>query len=146
MAYSVTVSGRQMILESCCNCGVEFCFPEAIYRDAQDNKGPNGRSIKCPNGHGFHYTGETEAEKMRRQRDQARQEVARVEQEKADALAKADKADRALKRHKKRSAAGTCPCCQRTFANMAQHMKQQHPAYVRDQGAKVVPLKAREIA
>jgi hypothetical protein len=35
----------------------------------------------------------------------------------------------------------TMTCCQRTFSNMATHMKRQHPDYVEQQGAKIVPLK-----
>jgi hypothetical protein len=47
-----------------------------------------------------------------------------------------------IKRIKKRAAAGTCPCCQRSFSNMATHMKRQHPDYVKESGANVVPIKA----
>jgi hypothetical protein len=43
---------------------------------------------------------------------------------------------------KKRTSAGTCPCCTRTFANMAEHMKKQHPDFVAEGGANVVRLKA----
>lgn len=32
-------------------------------------------------------------------------------------------------RLKNRIAAGVCPCCQRTFVNLARHMKGQHPNY-----------------
>lgn len=34
-----------------------------------------------------------------------------------------------LTKVKKRIAAGVCPCCRRTFQNLASHMKGQHPGY-----------------
>lgn len=52
-----------------------------------------------------------------------------------------DRAQQAA-RIKKRAAAGTCPCCKRTFSNMAEHMKKEHAAFVVETGAKVVPIKA----
>jgi hypothetical protein len=59
------------------------------------------------------------------------------------ASVRAEKAERKVKKLTKRTAAGTCPCCQRTFSNMAEHMKHQHPQFVADTGAKVVPIKRR---
>jgi uncharacterized small protein (DUF1192 family) len=32
-------------------------------------------------------------------------------------------------RTKKRVAAGVCPCCNRTFENLARHMAGEHPGY-----------------
>ena len=34
-----------------------------------------------------------------------------------------------LTRQRKRSVAGTCPCCNRTFQQLARHMKSKHPKY-----------------
>lgn len=48
-------------------------------------------------------------------------------------------AEAQARRLKKRAAAGTCPCCKRSFSNMATHMRKQHPAYVADN---VVKLRA----
>ncbi len=91
-------------------------------------------------GHSLSYKESTE-EKLRRERDRLQQQMARVEQEATEARKRAEKAEKATKRLQKRTAAGTCPCCQRTFANMAEHMKHQHPEFVSETGAKVVPLK-----
>jgi len=137
---NITHFGILLITERCYKCKTPFAMSETTYRAAQERKGE--LEFFCPNGHKQYYVqGETEEQKLRRERDNLKQQMARVEQERDEANAIAEKNQRALKRHKKRASAGTCPCCQRTFANMAAHMKQQHPTYVQEQGAKVVPLK-----
>lgn len=131
-----------LVTEICYRCNVHFALPETLYQVLlqQREKG----SFYCPHGHSQHYvTGESNLDKMRRERDRAKQEQARLADLHAAAEARADKADRALKRHKKRAAAGTCPCCQRTFSALAEHMKKQHPDFVAETGANVVPLKRK---
>ena len=34
-------------------------------------------------------------------------------------------------RQKKRAAAGVCPCCNRTFKQLARHMERKHPNYTK---------------
>lgn len=98
-------------------------------------------SFFCSYGHKqFYVQGESEAAKLRRERDRLAQRVAQVEDERNEAQQAAAKAERATKRLKKRAAAGTCPCCQRTFLNMTAHMKGQHPEFV---GDNVVKLKQK---
>lgn len=115
------------------DCGISFAVPEWWHKGKRETH----TTFYCPNGHGQHFSSESEAERLRRERDIARQQIARVEQERIDALAtanaqkdRADKAEAATKRLKRRVAAGTCPCCQRTFTNMARHMKTKHPNVV----------------
>lgn len=126
-----------------CWCGTPFMLPERLLESARNS----GHTIYCPHGHAVAWK-ETEADKLRRERDRLKQDQARLEDEKRAAWATANqqaeraaKAERKVKTLTKRAAAGTCPCCQRTFANMAQHMKHQHPDYVAETGAKVVPIK-----
>lgn len=119
--------------ESCTTCYIIFGIPDELHRQAIRQ----GAAVQfwCPAGHKNYY-GEGEVEKERRARQRAEQENARLEQEAVNAINARHKAERALKRHKTRSAAGVCPCCTRTFSNMARHMKSEHPDY------NVVPLKA----
>lgn len=137
-----TIKGQDFHYEDCCTCGVNFLYPAAIYNTTLERRGNGGHPFYCPNGHRLVRTGETEADKLRRERDRLKQNEARLEQEKADALAAAEAAQKALARHKKRSAAGTCPCCSRTFRQLAAHMKNKHPQWANEAGGKVVPLKA----
>lgn len=126
---------------TCCNtdCGISFAVPAWWYRGKLENHS----WWYCPNGHHQHFPAETALEKAWRERDIAKQQVARAEQEAATATRRAEKAEREQRLAKKRTAAGTCPCCQRTFANMATHMKREHPQFVEATGAKVIPMKGK---
>lgn len=128
------------LVHETCWCGMPFMLPSALQYQARNR----GHTIYCPLGHTIVWK-ETEADKLRRERDNLKQQIARVEDEKQREVSlandRATRAERETKRIKKRAAAGTCPCCQRTFSNMATHMKRQHPDYVKETGANVVPIK-----
>lgn len=124
-----------------CWCGTPFSLPKQLLDSAQKA----GHTIYCPHGHTVVWK-ETEVDRLRRERDRLKQDAARLEDERRAAEQEAtisregwDKAEREAKRLRKRASAGTCPCCQRTFSNMATHMKRQHPQF---EAVNVVPLKA----
>lgn len=132
----------ELELETCW-CGMPFMLSKDLRYQARNR----GHTIYCPLGHTITWK-ETEETRLRRERDRLKQDQARLEDEKRwaeqqaqMARERADKAEKATKRLKKRASAGTCPCCNRTFANMAQHMKHQHPELLSENGTKVVPLK-----
>jgi hypothetical protein len=127
------------VVLTCCHkdCGISFAVPSWWHKGKRETH----TWFYCPNGHQQHFSSESDIEKARRERDIARQQVARAEQEAAEARRGWEKAEREAKKLKKRASAGTCPCCQRTFSNMATHMKREHPQFVADGGAKVVPIK-----
>lgn len=146
---TVILNGERHTVTQCGTCGVHHTVPELVYETQQREGGFH----TCPNGHSRGWkTGaeQKEQEQIRRERDRLKQDAARLEEENRQAWAsatalreRADKAEKAAKRLKKRSSAGTCPCCSRTFSNMAEHMKHQHPQFVADGGAKVVTIKRR---
>lgn len=130
----------------CCTCKTDIYMPDALYEAARKT---SKITFYCPYGHPQVFAqGETESDKLRRERDRLAQQIA----ERDDAI----RSERDMRRHterqlyaqrgqvtklKKRAAAGACPCCQRTFSNMATHMKTEHPDYVKETGANVVQLK-----
>lgn len=126
---------------TCCSagCGIVFAVPQWWQKKRRDDH----TTWYCPNGHGQSYTSDNAEEKLRRERDSLKQQLARVEDEKREAIAAKD---REIKQAKRRAAAGTCPCCARSFSNMAEHMKKQHPAFVAEAVNKVVPMKRRKAA
>jgi hypothetical protein len=141
------IEGARFHFRECITCGVRHAMPAVlIERDRA-----KGGYRYCPNGHQQGWSTEaSEGTMIRRERDRLKQEAARLEEENRQAWAAAaslrertDKAEKATKRLKKRTSAGTCPCCNRTFGNMAEHMKHQHPEFVEDGGAKVVPIKRK---
>lgn len=143
----VHINGERHVVNQCGTCAVWHTIPEIVYNSYR----AEGGFWHCPNGHqrGFRKgEDEIKQEEIRRERDKLKQDAARLEDEKRAAWAtaneqaeRAKKAERKVKTLTKRAAAGTCPCCQRSFSNMAEHMKHQHPEFVAETGAKVVPIK-----
>lgn len=120
------VGGVEFFTESCCNCGMPFAMTVNFERQRRADR----QLFYCPAGHGQHYTGPSEADKLRadleRQRqivDAERARAARVEQER-------DQVARAHNRMRTRVFNGVCPCCNRTFQNLLQHMKTEHAGEV----------------
>lgn len=137
----VILSGERHVVTQCGTCAVWHTVPEIVW----DSQVREGGFHTCPNGHSRGWkkgSEQREQEEVRRERDRLKQDAARLEEEASLARVRAEKAEAATKRLKKRASAGTCPCCSRTFQNMSTHMKRQHPEFVQDGGAKVVQIKA----
>ena len=96
----------------------------------------DGKDFHCPAGHNQHFTQKDTLEK--KNASLARQ-VAQERKRTNDALAEAahfrksrDGMKGALSKSKKkleRVKEGVCPCCNRSFVNLARHMKGQHPEF-----------------
>lgn len=123
-----------LYISDCAHCGVPFGIPKAMERRRRQD----GRSFYCPNGHSlFFSTNETEEEKLKkkllrkqREAEVQRQRAVRAEQ---DAAAKREQMEAALEeveRTRKRTAGGVCPCCNRSFEELANHIRSKHPDYV----------------
>jgi hypothetical protein len=106
-----------------CWCGIALAIPSNLNRVMHDE----GKSAYCPLGHSFVY-GETNADKLEaeRKRHKATRDLLAAE-ERSHSTTRGH-----LTRAKKRSAAGVCPCCNRTFSQLARHMSAKHPDYVRE--------------
>lgn len=128
--------------EKCWKCKADMWLPSALYEAAQAARGKI--SFYCAYGHGQIYAeGEAEETKLRRERDQLKQEQARLldnlnasernrqraELTAIEAQASERKAKKTLVSLKKRAAAGVCPCCNRTFSALAQHVATKHPTF-----------------
>ncbi|GAA4681275.1 hypothetical protein [Phytohabitans rumicis] len=123
-----------LVAIDCCSCGVVFGLSEGHHRQLRRT----GQRFFCPNGHSQSYT-ETEADRLRKQlatveqqRDRARANATHY-QDQAEATERVLRATRGqVTKLKKRVANGVCPCCNRSFANLARHMAGQHPDYAGD--------------
>ncbi len=108
----------------CCKCGVWFGIEAEFHKNLRRDKG----TFYCTNGHGQSYC-ENEADKLRRERDRLQQQLAC----KNDKIIEQANTIIAYKgqviKLQKRAKTGTCPCCQRTFTNMARHMQTKHPDF-----------------
>jgi hypothetical protein len=97
----------------------------------------SGRLFCCPWGHSAVFSeGEPEIDTIRRERDQLKQRIAYKEDMIREAEARAERERRRANGYKghatritKRAKAGVCPCCNRTFKQLAQHMANKHPQF-----------------
>jgi hypothetical protein len=130
-----------LVVVACCTCGIVYAIPQSLRSSALEYRGDktNGWRLVCPLGHEWWYVGETEVERERRLRRQAADRAGRAAHERDQAQAQA-RAERAAKtrfknqrnRERARTRAGVCPCCGRTFRQLARHMKSQHPDWPDD--------------
>lgn len=123
----VLCSGVRCEVSESITCGVVYTVPEVV----MDQQRKAGGYHYCPNGHQQGWgKGETENDKIRRERDLLIQRIAQKDDELRDKeRLLADERKKAAK-VKKRSAHGICPCCNRTVSQMARHMKSKHPDFI----------------
>lgn len=106
----------------CCNCHVIFAMPQ----EWDDHFRKTHQRFFCPVGHSQSYADESAIEKAKR--EELRLQAALNSERHARTVAEKaqKKAELQKRRLEKRIAAGVCPCCNRMFGNLADHMKTQH--------------------
>lgn len=112
----------------CCTCDIPFGVPVSWKKKRRALRDV----FHCPNGHRQHFTGKTENECLRERliHAEANEKFHRSRASAAEKTAAAYKG-LATKRKKKlnRVQEGVCPCCNRTFQNLARHMASKHPEH-----------------
>ena len=142
--YTISLN---MITMRCANCGVMFGVPKEFDQKRRDD----GNKFYCPNGHCNVYR-KTEADKLREQLLKTQRRVADEQRRALRAKGRADQLDKQYHRVRQRIMAGVCPCCNRTFQNVARHMATKHPELspgqrlrtLRDAFGLIQPALARE--
>lgn len=119
----------EFVREECCNCHMIFLVTRGFHQAMKDR----GAFFHCPAGHRQHYTKTTVQEKQE-QLEREQRAAASLRENLVAAQRAQQKAERALTRHKKRAAAGICPCCNRTVSQLAAHMKSKHGDFMQLQG------------
>ena len=122
----------------CANCAIMFGVPTRFDKDRRNDH----QSFYCPMGHINIYKGETEAEKMRRERDIYIQRVAQRDDEIKRQKSLREVAERQtaaargqVTKIKKRVGAGMCPHCRRTFSQLTNHVRMMHPKEMKCEAA-----------
>lgn len=117
--------------QDCVECFVKFGVPVGFTARRREDK----RTFFCPNGHPMSYT-QSEADKLRQERDRLKQntgyledQVRRQREMREAAERRASAARGQVTRLKNRAAAGVCPCCNRTFVQLARHMATKHKGF-----------------
>lgn len=130
--YGTSVEMKTVI---CYKCSIPFAMPERLnewLRRSQD-------SFFCPNGHIQAYVKSTEQilkEKIERQKQEFESKKSSLERTIERTIEQRDNVikDRTVLKGKltkqtNRIKNGVCPCCNRTFQNLMDHMKKQHPEF-----------------
>ena len=122
----------------CAECSILFGIPSRFDKDRREDH----KSFYCPMGHVNIYRGETEAEKMRRERDMAIQRLAQKDDEIKQQRSLREVAERQtaaargqVTKIKKRVGAGMCPHCRRTFSQLTNHVRMMHPQEMKCEAA-----------
>jgi hypothetical protein len=112
-------------LHECPVCGVPYGLTDGY----EERRRHDHKTFYCPNGHTLSYDRENREEKLKRQLEQTSSQLARTQ----SSLETSRRSKAAIKgqltKTKRRVANGVCPCCNRTFADLAAHMHGQHPEY-----------------
>ena len=107
-------------------CGGTFAVPETALKNWENTH----NDWTCPFcGTGQYFAGESDKERLKRELESERNcnKVLRDNLEFERRCVAAHKA--AKTKLKKRISSGVCPCCDRTFKQLARHMKDKHPDY-----------------
>lgn len=120
----------------CCACGIVFAFDASLMRQRRRDH----QTFYCPAGHSLSFNGESDIDKLKKQLKLERQAVDQLRAEVTHQRDQREATERSLRatraahtRTKNRIAAGVCPCCARTFRDLAEHMSNKHPAYVEEE-------------
>lgn len=117
---------------NCWKCACVFGINEAT-REARVE---DHEAFYCTNGHANYYNGETAKQRAEKAAQRAQELLAQERERTTELRERVARKERQLSaaagritRIKNRVAAGVCPCCNRTFENLARHMKGQHPDF-----------------
>jgi hypothetical protein len=130
-AVVLTFTTRVTKLCECITCRVPVFVTETTESELRNN----GRSFYCHNGHSMSYT-ETETMRLQKQIENLKQREQWALEGKARALESARHQEARARTYKgkvtqlkRRVGNGVCPCCKRTFSQLARHMACKHPEY-----------------
>lgn len=132
MIFNTFTHTQTMVIETCCNCQMTFAITKDFYDRCQ---GDSDEWFYCPRGHRQHYS-KGEMQKLRQELKSQQESIEYLRNANSrlhDAVAQKNLEIRAQKaaktRLKNRVKNGVCPCCNRTFQNLADHMATQHPDF-----------------
>ncbi len=115
-----------------CWCGIQHAVPQSFLATVRSD---SKKSIFCPLGHSGSFS-ETETDQLRKQLANETAKLLRSQSFHDQTKAALQETERKLiaqkgatTRIKNRVKHGVCPCCKRTFGNLANHMNSQHPDF-----------------
>lgn len=132
-ANDISAGITKIEAHDCANCGVVFGLDTRF----ANRRRKDGRGFYCPNGHSLSWEKSIEEEqrtlRLREQLDAARSLAERESERRRTAEAERAAARGQVTRLRKRIGNGVCPCCNRTFADLGQHIAGEHPEFRLDE-------------
>lgn len=123
--------GVELEMLSFCSCGISHAMPSIYVNERRADH----KSFYCPNGHAQHFPSQTQEEQLRKCLANANKEIEYQRERASTANANAKHFEARANGYKgqaaklkRRAAAGLCGFCSRTFANVSEHVKTEHPA------------------
>lgn len=111
---------------TCFSCGVRFAMQNNFY----DMRLRDGYTFYCPAGHGQIFTARRDGlDKLKREKQALQSQLSWAATEAEEAKRQRREARTKLTKFKNRVANGVCPCCHRTFKQLAAHMTNKHPDF-----------------
>lgn len=135
MSETIVFTGSLTVVT--CWCGMRHAVPTEL-REFQLREHQNGRhkTVYCPLGHEYSPAGESKCHQLSRQLEAEKKRTAAAIASHDQTRAALREKDRELiaqkgvnTKLKKRVGNGVCPCCGRTFKQLARHMESKHPEY-----------------
>jgi len=128
---TLTYTDTLTVIE-CGSCHISFAVPGDFDRDRRRDK----KLFSCPSGCRISYLGEREEDRLWRlvmDRDEAlareRQSTEYARQRAQTAIRSRNAMKGQVTKVKNRVAKGICPCCNRSFPQLAAHMESEHPDF-----------------
>jgi len=130
MSFVFTIN-QSMKATDCCMCGITFAMTKNYYNDRLED----GNGFYCPAGHEQIFT-DSEVQKLEREIKWKDKQLERTQYLLNSAKGMLRYTENSLRstrgahtKTKKRIANGVCPCCKRSFRQLARHMHTQHPEF-----------------
>lgn len=114
----------------CGECGGVYAI-QSRYREQKKHYGGFWTCPYCASSWGYPKE-KSEIERLKRQVESERKRTEWAQTEARNAENRRRAAQGQVTRIKNRVGKGVCPCCNRTFQNLHQHMKKQHPEWVKE--------------
>lgn len=114
--------------ETCCACHMVFAMTSDFERARREDR----KTFYCPAGHQQHYIGLSESDKLRNELKRKEEELNAAQSRALKAQATLSNVAKAHHKMRQRVMNGVCPCCNRSFENLRNHMKTEHSDFGQD--------------
>lgn len=119
------VFGVEFSTETCACCSIQFAMPSDFMR----RRRRDGKYFYCPKGHQLHYDPVDKERQLEEKLEAANRRLAESVTRANIAENQRDGLRRSQMRLRERIKNGVCPCCNRSFGNLREHMATKHPEY-----------------